>query len=282
MKRNTTSTLPFRWLSLACALLLSFGIGHAQFIVNGDMEAWPPNCPLNTVPDSWTNYSTTAAAPDQAGTCAGTVTSHSGSSHMNLGWINSGLEEGAVQTVSGLTLGTEYRISFWGINNQGLYATPGDVVLEIHKNSLMVFTTPNLVSGGAWTEYIFDFVATAPSEVIGVRVKPGTSGTSGAAGVDDFAVTELVGIRDGMLHKPGVHPNPAQDRVYITQGDYVVGDLQHVPFTVSNLLGQVVLQSEVNFTSQLASFDVSTLRPGVYVLQMMVGEHEVSTKIVKE
>lgn len=264
------------------ALVCCSGLLRAQFITNGDFESWTGNCPLNVAPNSWTNYSTPGAAPDQAGTCAGTVTAHGGASYMNIGWINTGLMEGAVQTISGLTLGRTYRITFWGINSQGLYATPGDCMIQLHQNSISVFSTPNLVSGGAWTMYTYDFVGTSPSEVVGVRVVPGTSGTSGSAGVDDFQVTELVDVRDAMMHPITVWPSPTTDALYIDQGDYYTSDLQGVAYTVTNIVGQTMQESALNFANGKARLDLQGYRPGIYTLSMMVeGQKEVRKFMVK-
>jgi hypothetical protein len=278
MKNNFYPTrMRFQHLFLFGLLLLS-GFAKAQLAANGGFEDWTGTCPTNTPPDAWTNYST-ALGPDEAG-CAGTVTSHSGSAHMNLVWINSGLQEGASQIVSGLTMGTTYRISFWAINDNGLYADPGDCILEVHRNTVPTFSTPNLVAGGAWTYYSVDFVASAPFETIALRVTPGTGGTSGSVGVDDFAVEIPVGIHDGMQQAFSIYPNPANGDVYVRQAESLTNNLGQVGYTISNVLGQQVHQSVADFTTGDAKLNLPTLLPGVYYLKMTIDGENLVQKFI--
>lgn len=265
---------------LLLALLLCNTSVNGQLITNGDMEAWTGNCPVNTAPDAWTNYST-GLGPDQGGTgCVGSTAAHGGSSYMNLVWINSGLREGATQNVTGLTLGNEYRISFWGINSNGVYADPGDVGFEIYMNSLPVFSTGNITPAGGWIEYSYTFIATALSEVIGVRVKDGTSGTSGSAGVDDFQVTELVGVRDAMMHEPSISLVRGQYQLLLEQGDYFIEDLKGISLTITNLTGQTVMSKSVDFNNGIAVADVSHLRSGIYVGYLEIEGHPTVIKFI--
>lgn len=253
---------------LAAGFLLAATTAQAQLWANGGFELWTGACPTNTAPDSWTNYST-GLGPDEAGTCAGTVTAREGDSYMNLVWINSGLQEGASQSVTGLTIGKEYRITFYAVNSNGLYANPGDCAVEVHQNSLSIFSTGNLTPGGTWTPYSVTFTAVAPSETFAFRVVPGTSGTSGSAGVDEASVTEVVGVRDAMMHRVTAYPNPVMDgRLRIDQGDYIAADAWQGGYTVSNMLGQAVLQGEAAFSGGTAMVDVASLRPGQYVIAL--------------
>ncbi len=284
MKRAFYTSSPLKFSLLLLALLLIGTWSQAQLIFNSSFETWTGACPVNTAPDSWTNYTAgPGLGPDQAGTCAGTVTSHTGDSHMNLVWINSGASEGASQTFT-TTFGATYRVSFFARNGEGLYSSNGDVKLELYQNSLVVYTSPNITPGGQWTNYTWEFTTASITETIAIRVIPGTNAApgSGAAAVDDFTVTELVNVRDAMLHHPHVYPNPVQDIAYISQGDYVRGDLRNVPFRIDNLMGQVVLESATDFTGGNARLDLSALRPGVYVLSFTLGEDKVQQKVVVE
>lgn len=264
---------------LLLALLLCNTSVNGQLITNGDMELWTGTCPVNTAPDSWDNYST-GLGPDEAGTCTGTVSAHSGDSYMNLVWINSGLREGATQTVNGLTMGAEYRISFWGINSNGVFASTGDCGFEIYKNSTPVFTTGNITPGGAWIQYSYDFTATSPTEIIGLRVKDGPSGTSGSGGVDDFQVTELVTVRDAMMHRPSISLVRGQYQLLMEQGDYFIEDLKGIPLTITNLNGQTVVAKNVDFENGVALLDVSSLRSGIYIGYLEIEGHPTVSKFI--
>ena len=85
-------------------LIVTIQTNIAQVINNPSFELWPTtSCPYNVAPTGWTNYST-SLGPDQAGTCAGTIVSQQGNSHMNLVWYTgSALAEGARQLITGFT-----------------------------------------------------------------------------------------------------------------------------------------------------------------------------------
>lgn len=265
------------YLALVFTFLFGFGPLFGQLtVINGDFEAWPSGCPYNTAPNNWTNYST-SLGPDQSGTCAGTLTSHSGSSHMNLVWIDSGLEEGAVQNVGGLTAGVTYRISFWGANNQGLYSAGGDCIIEIHRNSTPIFATPNLVSGGPWTEYSVEFTASASTETLGVRVKQGNSGTSGSAAVDDFSVSNAVSIHDALFQAFSISPNPAASSLRVSYAGSESANCR-----VLSVMGAEVLPPVSLMASTGTDLDISTLSPGIYLLEMTAGSQRAVRKFIKE
>jgi hypothetical protein len=276
MKNRSTLSL-----QLLLALICCASFAQAQLIVNGDMELWTGNCPLNTPPDGWTNYSTQLIGPDQAGTCAGTVTSHSGSSHMNLCWIFTGTQEGAIQTLNNLPMGITCHVEFWAINNNGLYADPGDCRVEVHRNSTPIYSTQNLVAGGAWTYHTVDFVVNSPIEPIGIRVVAGTAGTSGSAGVDDFSVTQLVNVGEPGKNVLKVYPVPTTDALFIDLGDGLVQNLGDVPFVVRNVVGQTLEKGQVSFAGGKARLDLEHLQAGVYFLDLLVEGEQVVRKFVK-
>lgn len=248
-----------------------------QLLVNGDMELWISGCPFNTAPDNWNNYST-SLGPDQAGSCAGTLAAHQGLSYMNLVWTNAGLREGASQIVTGLVIGVDYKITFWANNSKGLYAQPGSGKIDVFLDQSTVFTTPEMASGDAWTEYTVDFTATASSHVLAFRVNAGSSNTSGSMGIDQVFLGPAVGIRDGMMHSMRVYPNPAQDIIMIEQGDYINDSEWTTEFQILNVQGQNIRQGIASFSNGNSSLDISDLRPGVYFLRI---NHELAPQYFK-
>jgi hypothetical protein len=271
---NKNKFLITLWLfsTLAWITMTSRCVG--QTISNGGFELWPPGCPVNVAPNNWTNFSS-SLGPDQAGTCAGTVVSYQGSSHMNLVWysVNS-LFEGAEQTITGLSIGTVYQIGFYAINDKGLYAYTDPVVLDVYINSSVVFSTPVLYSGGVWTAYAVNFTATATSQTLGFRVNAGPSGTAGSVGVDAVAFNQQTGIntlfQDNELE---IYPNPFSSQA-VLQSDRL---LQNVTVEMDNCLGQTVKQMK-NISGRTITLERDDLPSGVYFIKLLQDNKVVGTK----
>lgn len=242
-----------------------------QLLVNGDIELWIPGCPFNTAPDNWNNYST-SLGPDQAGSCAGTVAAQQGSSYMNLVWTDAGLREGAEQIVTGLVVGVMYKVSFYATNSNGLYAATGPGLVDVQLDQSSIYTTPEMSAGGGWSQYEVEFTATATSHTIGFQVVNGSTNTSGSVGVDEVFVGPSVSIRDNMMHELTLFPNPVSDVLMIDQGDYYLQDLSDVRISISNIFGQTVQTEIANFTSHQARVEVQDLDPGIYFMELVIGE----------
>ena len=116
--------------------------------------------------------------------------------------------------------------------------------------------------------------------MIGVRVKDGTAGTSGSAGVDDFQVTELVGVRDAMMHEPSISLVRGQYQLLMEQGDYFIEDLKGISLTITSLTGQTVMSKSVDFNNGIALADVSHLRSGIYVGYLEIEGHPTVMKFI--
>jgi hypothetical protein len=127
-----------------------------------------------------------------------------------------------------------------------------------------------------------DFTAQSPVQPIAIRVTQGTTGTSGSAGVDDFAVTELVSVRDGMMHPLSIYPIPADHAIYILQGDYITSPLDEAPFSIVNTLGQEKKQATCQFSDGKARVDVADLEAGVYYLKLRADGNQYVKKMMVE
>lgn len=237
---------------------------NGQIIVNGNFELWPSGCPYNIAPNNWTNFST-SLGPDQAGSCAGTVISYQGSSHMNLVWYSSnGLFEGANQAITGLTIGTIYQMGFYAINDQGLYSFGDPVILDVYLGSSVIFSTPELFSGGAWTAYSLNFTATSTSETIGFKVKAGISGTSGSVGVDAVTINNPTSVKTMVQdNEIKIYPNPFYSSTTL-QTDK---PLKNASLTVYNSFGQTVKQID-NLAGQTIVFYRDNLPSGLYFVRL--------------
>ena len=263
-------------LSTLLLLFLSniFINAQAQFVTNGDFENWPTGCPFNTPPDNWLNFSS-SLGPDQAGTCAGTVTSYSGDSHMNLVWANNGLREGAEQVLATLVSGNTYRLSFYAINNQGLYADPGSVILDVYVEGFLVYSTPELSNGGSWTEYTYNFTPTSTS--IGFKVEQGLSGTSGSVGIDLVTVTDLTSIEEETSGlQVELYPNPAQDELFLS----LPAGTRNTTVEIIDTWGKKVLHTSPGIRGQQATLDVADLASGVYLVRIQVENEWVTHRIL--
>jgi hypothetical protein len=261
-------------LILTIALALTFNTVNAQVVVNGGFEFWGPNCPVNVAPNNWTNFSNTLG-PDQAG-CAGPVVSYQGNSHMNLVWADWGLWEGAEQTISGFTPGSQYTIAFYAIHDQGLYASTGSLFLDVYLNSNVIFSTPELFNGGPWTQYTTVFTAASTSETIGFKIRTGNTGTSSSVGIDQFTVDMTAGVKDIPLAMDfNIYPNPVQGELNINFNTSVSSG----SLSIVNLVGQLVYtQQEISGTS--VKVELPKLSPGVYFINVNNRSAVLTKKIV--
>ena len=259
------------------SIILSFFFlsTNAQTPANAGFETWPGNCPVNTAPTSWSNFST-SLGPDQAGTCAGTVVSQQGISHMNLVWSNTGLAEGADQLVSGFTTSTSYSVNFYAIEDRGLYASTGSVFLDVYVNSVVVFSTPELFNLGPWTMYSANFVSSGISQTIGFRVRAGGTGTSGSVGVDDVTIVTTTGIKNNL--DPSlvtIFPNPVQHQLNITMPP----DLIAKNISIHSIYGQLVYALT---TGDMNVIQLPELAPGIYFVRINTSKGEVTKRISVE
>ncbi len=248
---------------------------NSQSLLNGDMESWPPNCPFNVAPNSWTNFST-SLGPDQAG-CVGPVVSYQGNSHMNLVWSTMPLREGAEQMVTGLNPGDTYQINFYAIHDQGLWASTGSVFLDVYVNSVVIFSTPELFNLGPWTGYSAGFTATASTALIGFRVRDGLTGSSGSVGVDAISID--LSTATNHTNDPStfiVFPNPVENELNIT----CPPDAELTGVSLYSVCGQVVYGAIPSVSGDLVKLDLSALAPGVYFLEMMTGVGVLVRKVV--
>jgi hypothetical protein len=271
--------MKFKYHSLLVLFFLMFVCkrnSHAQTIVNADFEQWNGNCPYNTIPTGWTNFST-SLGPDKAGNCTGSVAPFSGDAHMNLVWYSStGLIEGATQTISGFTIGTTYDLAFKAINDQGLYSFGAPVFCEVYVNGNVIFTTPELFDGGAWTAYTASFVATNDTMTIGFKVKNGLSGTSGSLGIDAVSFLNLTGNKSNVSNNEiKVFPNPTNDWLHINTNN----ELENVK--LFNSLFEEVYLGSVRLNEELIKLDLSTLPIGVYTLQITIDGQIQYKKVIK-
>lgn len=248
----------------------------AQPVMNGNFETWSGNCPVNTVPIGWTNYST-SFGPDRAGACAGTVASLQGTSHMNLVWYSGfNLYEGAVQKMSGLGIGAQYRVDFYAVHDQDLYSFGDPAILDFYVDTTVVFSTPELTSGGTWAPYSVTFTATDTAQNIGFRVRAGSSGSSGCVGIDSVTFHGLTPVKE---KQPGqtfrIFPNPAEDDFYFATHE--PGTVLH---SIKNICGLEMWKPDVPQPD--GHFNIRALPPGLYLLEVSEGDRKSFVKLVKK
>lgn len=245
--------------------------------MNGDFETWDnAGCPFNEAPTGWQNWST-SLGPDQSGTaCMLGINSQSGQNHMNLVWINSGLREGVQQQLMGMNMGSTYRLSFWAAENDALYSGGGSCIVDLYVSQALVLTTPEITPGGQWTQYTYEWEATSSVDFIGIKVEPGTSGTSGSVGIDNLTITELVSVEEGLLSSFDVYPNPASDQVNVMLNEFVT-DAQ---LEILDLTGKVVQRETTSFNAQSTVLDVSQLNAGVYFVRLSTEDATATKKLI--
>ena len=269
-----------RKMLITFTVILISATCSGQTIKNGSFESWPSGCPYNVVPDNWTNFST-SLGPDQAGTCAGTVTSYQGSSHMNLVWYSTnGLYEGAIQTLTGLTSGTSYQINFYAINDQGLYSYGDPVILDVYLNNSVIFSTPELTSGGNWTKYSVNFTATATSHNFGFKVQAGSTGTSGSVGIDAVVFDGTEGTNTILNESEyNIYPNPFNNEFIV---DIQKQNFKDATFIIQNTLGQTVFVKQNLYPKDKKTINMKELPSGIYFINFTIDGKRAIKKLIKQ
>jgi len=265
-----------RGLMIICSMALifcSFNV-NGQLINNGDFENWPPGCPYNTPPINWDNWSTDLG-PDQAGTCAGSVISQSGNSHLNLVWhVTPGLYEGISQQVTGFTIGQSYQLSFYARENDGLYANISPSVLDVYLDNTRIMSTPELTIASIWTNYTVNFTAFANIHTIRFRVNDGSTGTAGAAGVDNVTLTQLTAVYNSLDERLyEIYPNPVMDELKINLYTNEAADL-----TIFNMVGEMIYENTVVDNTTVS---MSHMRRGIYFVELIINNERVVRKVLK-
>lgn len=242
----------------------------AQTIVNADFELWPVGCPYNVAPTSWTNFST-SLGPDQAGTCAGTIVSYQGNSHMNLVWYTgSSLAEGTSQVISGLMIGETYEVGFAAVNDYGLYSGVGDVTLDFYLDGVIIFSTPALVYGGTWGLYTASFVATSSSHTIAFRVNSSGGSTVGSVGVDAVTISSTVSVEENVFKEFNVYPNPSTGHFTIALEN------ANAEVLITDMLGQQVLKTKLG--DKISNFQLD--KNGVYIIHLLTKQGWKTRKLI--
>lgn len=260
-------------------IFLMMSMSYSQTVINGSFETWPSNCPYNVAPTGWTNFST-SLGPDKAGTCAGSVVSYFGNAHMNLVWISSGLREGASQTINGLTAGITYQFQFYATHDQGLYANNSPCIVDAYVAGAVVFSTPQLNSGDPWNQYTINFTATDTNELIGFRIRPGNSGTSGSAGIDGVTVTNPLSIGTAAnSNNLCVYPSVVDKELQLLFNNRGAGA---VIFTIKTSTGQVVYRQNYDDAFIVKTIDMDNFSSGLYILTMQLEKEILIKKIIKK
>lgn len=78
-----------------------------------------------------------------------------------------------------------------------------------------------------------------------------------------------------------VYPNPAQDRLHVKLDSSLLGKAK---WNIMDVTGKIVYSSEfeLNANNQEASFDISKLNSGMYVLQLQTDEGSKDVKFIKK
>ena len=100
----------------------------------------------------------------------------------------------------------------------------------------------------------------------------------GSGGFDLDAVgvihQQAVGVDELELRNISVYPNPATDMLYVSI------PLTHYAVSVTNMMGEVVLNAENK--SNVISLELSTLKSGIYFLNIVAKDKQKQVKFVKQ
>ncbi|HLV23770.1 MAG TPA: T9SS type A sorting domain-containing protein [Moheibacter sp.] len=105
-------------------------------------------------------------------------------------------------------------------------------------------------------------------------IKIHTTAPHSAASIDNLVLTQRLGVNDVNEVKVSAYPNPVIDQLNLTSGE----NIQEVK--IFNTVGQLVQTVKPNNKSSVVN--VSALKAGVYVVQVVTGKDVQTLKVLKK
>jgi len=264
-----------------------FNLIIAQNFTNGDFEA---NIGASTAPTGWTlvsGSSDVGNVSDPGGSFAQPFTnstpSAQGGNFLMLYENGSSSTESVEQSVSGFTIGNSYTITYQeavlGARNN--YDDNGELIINV--SGIGDFTSGNILTVGAgWQSGQISFVATQTTHTIRLTANDiGAGGPGSWMSLDDFQLTDTtLSIEDITLDKKiAIYPNPVTDIVTISFEKDVMNDIK---VSIYNISGQKVYSSTPNIVDNKASFDLSNISSGFYLLKVNTKDGFITKEIIIE
>jgi len=175
--------------------LMGASLAHAQFVVNGSLEGPVVNW---GVPTGWTilagspdtmNASNNVGVSGLQSFVAVPEASPDGGNWVGIG-ADTGFVESFAQTVSGLTVGVEYTLS-WYAGNFGYaplsYSNPNAIRATL--NGVLLGTGASLPTSSEWVYESLNFVATSSSQVLAFQLD---TSAKAYVSIDGIAITTAV------------------------------------------------------------------------------------------
>jgi uncharacterized protein (TIGR02145 family) len=130
------------------------------------------------------------------------------------------------------------------------------------------FWTSTSVSSDAAYEYSIDYddawlfnTSSSNNKKCGYSIRC----LQGAGGTSEINIMEKINI----------HPNPAIDRITV-----YVADMQNMNLSVYNIVGELMLQRELN--NMTNEIDISALTTGIYIIKVTGADWTMQQKLIKE
>ena len=195
---------------------------------------------------------------------------------MNLVYTGSA-EEGAEYTLSGLTIGVEYTITFHARNSDGIYASSGSGSIDVFHQGSVIYTTPELISPGSWAEYTANFTAATSTDNIAFRIVPGT-GSSGSLGIDAVSISggSSADVEDNDMIL-SIYPNPAKEVLNVEFNGVETAEIY-----IYDLQGIKIKEVHGLNSQSSNAVDISEIPSGIYLVRLVSNLEITEKKILIE
>lgn len=182
-----------------------------------------------------------------------------------------------------LSAGSDVTITYYVSNFQSASTTTGSLDFTVGDAQTSASQTTVLLSEtglniAAFTQKTVNFTPpTAGVYYFGFRNFTPTATGTHALIIDNFSVTEVLGIDEALQTQFSVFPNPAKD--YLTISNSMDASIQGIE--LSDLNGRIIKNIKVANTTE-AQLIISDIAQGVYMLKIVSDRGTLVKKIVKE
>jgi hypothetical protein len=167
-------------------------------------------------------------------------------------------------------------ITVQGQSGVSSIAIPGGT-LQMNANVMPTYADDNTYTwsvmngtGSASISAIGELTALADGDITIIATANDASGVTGSTVIS--ITNQSVGISEGTNESWLIYPNPTKSQLTIDS------DTKFQYITITNMIGEVVERFGINNNS----IDVSSLKPGVYFIQIQIGKTIATKKFIKE
>ena len=177
---------------------------------------------------------------------------------------------------STLIIGNQYQLLF-DKRFCGPNTSPIDIGISTDSSlmgtNIHTFTAPSLTT---WATETYLFQTPIAAKFLTVNI--GVLGSTGTVGIDNFILTQTVGINeDNKLASVLVSPNPSIGKFRISDFGFRIEGIK-----ITNLLGETVYQSTMNNAQSIINVDISGVSKGIYFYTITANGKTTTGKLIVE